>query len=600
MENVSTRVFKTFLTSILLFSTVIFFAQSIGINDDGSAPNPMSMLEVKSSTKGLLIPRLTTLERTSMTIGFGELGMMVYDMDLKNFMFFTGADWVPVGDGASLWEEYGTEGITPKNGKTIAIGAFPQTLYKLNIDAGNNIAANLKNNGTTDNFTLKVLNQTGTAGIFATGISSISGYPSTPTAVMARGHGDGLGVFGTSYGAGAGILAQSQGSGPALDAWAFGTGLAGLFRAGDVEMQQDAKVLGNMGVGGSTASFTKLNVTSTDRARAGYFYNSFNSSSPTYGVYGGAFGTGSGNKRGGAFDASGGTGENIGVRGFAQNGSKSVGVYGYASGATTNWAGHFDAGDVIIDDELGVGTTNPTSKVHVEGAASSTQTVLNSVVNYAGTSDVRAVRGYSLPAPGYGYGGEFTGSYRGVLGTANGQDYTGTVIGVYANAFGTSATGTRTGIYGTASGGSKNWAGYFASGHVYVSNDLRIGSASTDGHVGYKVVIDGKMIAEEVRIQNSTAWPDYVFEDSYKLLSLHDVADHIAKTNHLPGIPSAEEIKENGHHLGDIQVRLLEKIEELTLYMIDMKGDLDAIKDELKNVKDENAELQTQLRLNQK
>lgn len=590
MKNVFTKASKLFICILIISNLQHLDAQSIGINEDGSSPNPNALLDIKSSSKGLLLPRMTTLERTSMSLGFTELGMMVYDQDLKSYMLYTGADWVPVGEGASLWEEYGAFGIIPKNGKTIGIGVLPRSDYKLNIDAGVDIAANLKNNGSTDNFTLKVLNQTGTAGVFGTGSTALTGYPTVPTAVRALGYGDGQGVFATSKGTGAAVLAQSQGTGTALDAWSFGTGLAGLFRGGNVEMQQDAKVLGNMGIGGSTASFTKLNVTSPDRARAGYFYNTFNSSSTTYGVYGGAFGTGSGNKRGGSFDASGGTGENIGVRGFAQNGSKSVGVYGYAAGAATNWAGHFDAGDVIVDDELGVGTTNPTSKVHIEGATGTTQPVLNVITNYSGSSDVPAVKGTSIPNPGYGYGGDFTGGYRGVYGYADGQSYSGQVRGVYGYASGDSGVGTRVGLYGAASNGATNWAGYFGSGNVYMANELRVGSGSFNGAVGYKVMIDGKMIAEEVRIQNSSLWPDYVFKDDYQLSSLEEVAAHIESRHHLPGIPSAAEVKENGQHLGEMQIRMMEKIEELTLYLIDLNQELKSVKTELSELKTQKSE----------
>jgi len=592
MKKVFIKASKLLICFLTICSIQQLGAQSIGINEDGSSPNSNAILDIKSTSKGLLIPRMSTLERTSMPLGITELGMMVYDQDMKSYMLYTGADWVPVGAGASLWEEYGAFGIIPKNGKTLGIGVFPRIDYKINIDAGGDIAANLKNNGNTDNFTLRVLNQTGTAGVFGTGSTALTGYPTVPTAVRAIGYGDGQGLFATSKGTGTAVLAQSQGTGTALDAWSFGTGLAGLFRGGNVEMQQDAKVLGNMGVGGETASFTKLNVTSTDRARAGYFYNTFNSSSTTYGVYGGAFGTGSGNKRGGAFDAYGGTGENIGVRGFAQNGSKSVGVYGYAAGAATNWAGHFDAGDVIIDDELGIGTTNPTSKVHIEGATSTSQPVLNAITNFSGPSDVPAVKGYSVPNPGYGYGGYFTGGYRGIYGYANGQSYTGEVRGIYGYASGDSGVGTRVGLYGAAANGGTNWAGYFGSGNVYVTNDLRVGSGSFNGAVGYKVMIDGKMIAEEVRIQNSTLWPDYVFQDDYKLSSLEDVAAHIETNRHLPGIPSAEEVKENGQHLGEMQIRMMEKIEELTLYLIDLNQELKTVKNELSELKTQKHGLQ--------
>ena len=89
---------------------------------------------------------------------------------------------------------------------------------------------------------------------------------------------------------------------------------------------------------------------------------------------------------------------------------------------------------------------------------------------------------------------------------------------------------------------------------------------------GYKLSIDGKLICEEARIQLSGDWPDYVFSNGYKLPSISELEKYIRKNKHLPNMPSAAEIeKENGFDVGDIQKRMLEKIEELTLYVIQLK-----------------------------
>jgi hypothetical protein len=66
-------------------------AQNVGINNDGSAPNPKAMLDVKSNTKGLLIPRMTTTERTNITSP--PEGLMVYDTDIKSFFFIKNNNW---------------------------------------------------------------------------------------------------------------------------------------------------------------------------------------------------------------------------------------------------------------------------------------------------------------------------------------------------------------------------------------------------------------------------------------------------------------------------------------------------------------------------
>lgn len=86
---------------------------------------------------------------------------------------------------------------------------------------------------------------------------------------------------------------------------------------------------------------------------------------------------------------------------------------------------------------------------------------------------------------------------------------------------------------------------------------------------GYKLRVFGKIIGEEVRVQLKTAWPDYVFEKDYKQLSLNELEQFVNEHKHLPNIPSAKEIEKDGQHLGEIQIKLLEKVEELTLYIIE-------------------------------
>ena len=80
-----------------------------------------------------------------------------------------------------------------------------------------------------------------------------------------------------------------------------------------------------------------------------------------------------------------------------------------------------------------------------------------------------------------------------------------------------------------------------------------------------------KIIAEEVVITLRPNWPDYVFSKSYALMPLLQVDEFIRKNSRLPNIPSAKEIKENGLSTGEILTKHMEKIEEMTLYMIDMK-----------------------------
>lgn len=82
--------------------------------------------------------------------------------------------------------------------------------------------------------------------------------------------------------------------------------------------------------------------------------------------------------------------------------------------------------------------------------------------------------------------------------------------------------------------------------------------------------VNGNLRAREVKVEGGI-WPDYVFNKSYQLPSLLETEQFILKNGHLPGIPSAKEVKKDGVNLGEMNGKLLEKIEELTLHLIEME-----------------------------
>ncbi|CAM4119787.1 hypothetical protein SAMN06265348_103265 [Pedobacter westerhofensis] len=85
----------------------------------------------------------------------------------------------------------------------------------------------------------------------------------------------------------------------------------------------------------------------------------------------------------------------------------------------------------------------------------------------------------------------------------------------------------------------------------------------------YKMAVGGGILAEAVTVKLQANWPDYVFEKDYKTYSLPDLEKYINTYQHLPEIPSAKEVNENGINIGDMNTKLLRKIEELTLYLIE-------------------------------
>nr|WP_299213937.1 tail fiber protein [uncultured Allomuricauda sp.] len=110
---------------------------------------------------------------------------------------------------------------------------------------------------------------------------------------------------------------------------------------------------------------------------------------------------------------------------------------------------------------------------------------------------------------------------------------------------------------------------------------LGIGTAFPDS----KLTVKGNIHAEEVKVDLSVPGPDYVFKEDYDLKSLEEVQNYIKKHGHLPNIPSAQEMEKNGVQLGRMNMKLLEKIEELTLYVIELKKENETQQKQIEQLK---------------
>ncbi|QJB42423.1 hypothetical protein HF324_33065 [Chitinophaga oryzae] len=106
-----------------------------------------------------------------------------------------------------------------------------------------------------------------------------------------------------------------------------------------------------------------------------------------------------------------------------------------------------------------------------------------------------------------------------------------------------------------------------------------------DGNVGigtlnpgtYKLAVEGTVGARRIKVTQQTSWADFVFHENYQLPSLQELEAYIQQHKHLPDVPTAKEVQENGIDIGNMNATLLQKVEELTLYIIQLNKKNEAL-----------------------
>ena len=247
---------------------------------------------------------------------------------------------------------------------------------------------------------------------------------------------------------------------------------------------------------------------------------------------------------------------------------------------------------------IGIGTTSPNYKMHITGGDLFLQSSAGKFIfGYDGSNQWR----YSTTGGGADM---LMSSYNGTTETfrhyfaQNGNVGIGTGSGVPATRLHVSSTASETirmqganpylSLYDNTDG-YQGYLWYNGTDMVLGSTAaaLRLASAgyrmaiNNDGRVyigtgnapatGYLLSVNGKVICTEAKVQLSGSWPDYVFAKDYRLMPLEELEKNILQNKHLPNIPSSQDVTAaNGIELGDMNRRLLEKVEELTLYIIEL------------------------------
>jgi hypothetical protein len=277
------------------------------------------------------------------------------------------------------------------------------------------------------------------------------------------------------------------------------------------------------------------------------------------------------------------------------------------SGAFAIYLNHYNQGNTLLNTQggrVGIGTQNPIAKLHVDG-----NTYLN------GSLDVVSNTKTSGQA-WFGFGNTSINDYTWTnaaittnsieIVNNNGpvSDSSPTLIfhryGTGGPQFRLAADGSNV-LYLESAGANsaRNPSPYGGSGNWYFSRLHVDGGLTTVGNVGIgttqpdaKLTVKGKIHAEEVKVDLSVPGPDYVFEKNYDLKPLEEVESYINANKHLPEIPSAKTMEKEGISMGEMQMKLLQKVEELTLYLIEQQKQNKLQQQQIENLQHELKQLQ--------
>lgn len=248
------------------------------------------------------------------------------------------------------------------------------------------------------------------------------------------------------------------------------------------------------------------------------------------------------------------------------------GVAGLKPIAALNTAGDFQiARNFYVMNQVGIGTTSPEYSLHVYGGVKLRKTTIGATISNSDNSWIRDewLTGNYGPAKWNGV------TKKWVRSAGNFNDIGGIVFQDEGTYFLREKRGAKTEFSNSE---FLNTAFLFA--HI-TSGNIGIGTINPDS----KLTVKGEIHSEGVIVDLSVPGPDYVFKEDYDLKPLKEVQNYIKENGHLPNIPSAKEMEANGVELGIMNMKLLEKIEELILYTIQQQKEIEELKSEIATIK---------------
>lgn len=254
-------------------------------------------------------------------------------------------------------------------------------------------------------------------------------------------------------------------------------------------------------------------------------------------------------------------GRNNVVSGYA---SVAMGNQNQVSGENASGFGQWNISTGLESSALGIKNTSPGKGSVAIGNSNSSSGEMSVSIGYTNLAS-------SYNAIALGKDNRAQGSIAIAIGKGN----QATAANAFALGIGSVASGINSFSIGRVVnpiGGSLK-IGPSPTSYVFINDVGNVSIGTTDAK-GHKLAVAGKVIAEEIKVKLQGNWPDYVFNAGYSLMPLAQLEAFINTKGHLPNVPSAREVAENGIELGEMNKVLLRKVEELTLHLIELNKQL--------------------------